>query len=55
MNEEIRFLSESVATGKLSRREFFGRAAAIGVGAAFANTMLAAAARAEGPGHGRRA
>jgi len=49
MVDEIRFLSERVAKGKLSRRDFLGRAAALGVGAVLANALLAEAARAEGP------
>ncbi|MCA0048299.1 ABC transporter substrate-binding protein [Mesorhizobium sp. B283B1A] len=49
MNDEIRYLSERVAKGKLSRREFLGRAAALGVSAVVANTLLAQAARAGGP------
>lgn len=49
MIDEMGFLSERVAKGKLSRREFLGRAAALGVSAAFANNLLATAARAEGP------
>ncbi|MDK1494657.1 ABC transporter substrate-binding protein [Sinorhizobium sp. 7-81] len=49
MNEEMLYLSEWVAKGKLSRRAFLGRAAALGVSAALANNFLAAAARAEGP------
>ncbi|MET3595061.1 peptide/nickel transport system substrate-binding protein [Mesorhizobium shonense] len=49
MSDEMRFLNEVIATGKLSRREFLGRAAAIGVSTAFANTLLASSALAEGP------
>ncbi|MER8608120.1 ABC transporter substrate-binding protein [Mesorhizobium sp. M1233] len=49
MVDEIRFLSERVAKGKLSRREFLGRAAALGVSGVLANSLLAEAARAEGP------
>ncbi|ESY29620.1 ABC transporter substrate-binding protein [Mesorhizobium sp. C386A] len=49
MTDELGFLSERVAKGKLSRREFLGRAAALGVSAAFANNLLATAAMAEGP------
>ncbi|MER9801831.1 ABC transporter substrate-binding protein [Mesorhizobium sp. M0142] len=49
MIDEMGFLSERVAKGKLSRREFLGRAAALGVSAAMANNLLATAARAEGP------
>ncbi|ESY28259.1 ABC transporter substrate-binding protein [Mesorhizobium sp. C386A] len=49
MTDELGFLSERVAKGKLSRREFLGRAAALGASAAFANNLLATAAMAEGP------
>ncbi|MES0214118.1 ABC transporter substrate-binding protein [Mesorhizobium sp. C280B] len=49
MVDEIRFLSERVAKGKLSRREFLGRAAVLGVSAVLANNLLAEAAWAEGP------
>ena len=49
MSNELEFLSRHVATGKLSRRDFLGRAAALGVTATFANSLLASAARAEGP------
>ncbi|MER9178414.1 ABC transporter substrate-binding protein [Mesorhizobium sp. M0955] len=49
MIDEMGFLSERVAKGKLSRREFLGRAAVLGVSAAFANNLLATAAMAEGP------
>ncbi|BCH05305.1 peptide ABC transporter substrate-binding protein (plasmid) [Mesorhizobium sp. 131-2-5] len=41
------FLSGRVAKGKLSRREFLGRAAVLGVSAAFANNLLVTAAMAE--------
>src|SRR5690606_8076295 len=49
MSDELAFLSRYVARGKLSRRDFLGRAAALGVSATFANSLLASAARAEGP------
>ncbi|RWC25558.1 MAG: twin-arginine translocation signal domain-containing protein [Mesorhizobium sp.] len=49
MIDEMGFLSELVAKAKLSRREFLGRAAVLGVSAAFANNLLASAAMAEGP------
>lgn len=49
MSQELEFLSRRVAVGKLSRRDFLGRAAALGVSAAFANTLLDSAARAQGP------
>ncbi|QPC85548.1 twin-arginine translocation signal domain-containing protein [Mesorhizobium sp. NBSH29] len=49
MSQELEFLSRHVAVGKLSRRDFLGRAAALGVSAAFANTLLGSAALAQGP------
>ena len=49
MSDELDFLSKRVASGKLSRRDFLGRAAALGVSAALANGFLSTAARAEGP------
>jgi len=49
MSNELEFLSRSVAKGKLSRRDFLGRAAALGASAAFANSLLSSAALAEGP------
>jgi peptide/nickel transport system substrate-binding protein len=49
MSSELEFLSRYVARGKLSRRDFLGRAAALGVSATFANGLLSSAARAEGP------
>lgn len=49
MIDEMGFLSEHVAKGKLSRREFLGRAAVLGASAAFANNLLATAARAAAP------
>jgi len=52
MSNELAFLSRAVAVGKLSRRDFLGRAAALGASAAFANTMLANAARAQAPQKG---
>lgn len=52
MSKELQFLSRRVAAGKLSRREFLGRAAALGVAATFAEGLLGAAARAAGPRKG---
>ena len=52
MSNELHYLSRRAVLGKLSRRDFLGRAAALGVTAAFANTLLASAARAEGPQKG---
>jgi peptide/nickel transport system substrate-binding protein len=49
MSNELEFLSRRVASGKLSRRDFLGRAAALGVTAPFANSLLSSAARAAGP------
>lgn len=49
MSKELEYLSRKVTKGLMSRREFMGRAAALGVTAAVASTMLANAARAAGP------
>ena len=49
MSNELEFLSRYVAAGRLNRRDFLGRAAALGVSATFANSLLATAARAQGP------
>lgn len=52
MSQEVDYLSRCVAAGRLSRREFLGRATALGVSATFANSFLASAARAQGPVRG---
>lgn len=52
MSQELDYLSRRVAAGGLSRREFLGRAAALGVSATFANSFLAGAALAEAPVRG---
>ena len=52
MSSEIDYLSARVVAGRLSRRDFLGRAAALGVSAAVANTLLAGAARAQSPVRG---
>ncbi|GLS34258.1 peptide/nickel transport system substrate-binding protein [Mesorhizobium albiziae] len=49
MSNELDYLSHHVASGRLSRRDFLGRAAALGVSATFANTLISGAARAQGP------
>jgi peptide/nickel transport system substrate-binding protein len=49
MSNELDFLSRRVAAGNMSRRDFLGRAAYLGVTATFANSLLASAARAQGP------
>ncbi|MER9707567.1 ABC transporter substrate-binding protein [Mesorhizobium sp. M0204] len=52
MSQELDYLSRSVAVGRLSRREFLVRATALGVSPIFANSLLATAARAQGPVRG---
>lgn len=47
MNDQLKHLTGEVAKGKMTRREFVGRAAALGVTAAVANSMLAESARAD--------
>ena len=54
MSSELNHLVKQAAAGRLSRREFVGRAGALGVSAAVAGTMLATAARAEAPVKGGR-
>ena len=49
MSNELEFLSRYVVAGRLNRRDFLGRAAALGVSATFANSLLAGAAQAQGP------
>ncbi|NOD98267.1 twin-arginine translocation signal domain-containing protein [Ruegeria sp. HKCCD6228] len=52
MNEQITHMAGQVTAGKMTRREFMGKAAALGVSAAVASTMFADAARAAGPKKG---
>ncbi|WP_157015667.1 ABC transporter substrate-binding protein [Mesorhizobium xinjiangense] len=52
MSKELEFLSRRVALGKMNRRDFLGRAAALGVTSTFASTLLGSAARAAGPQKG---
>ncbi|SMR83483.1 peptide/nickel transport system substrate-binding protein [Aliiroseovarius halocynthiae] len=52
MKNELEYLSKRVADRKLSRRDFMGRASALGVSAAAASTMLSSAALAAGPKKG---
>lgn len=52
MSDELEFLGRRVAAGKLNRRDFLGRAAALGVTATLANSVLSSAVRAEGPVRG---
>ncbi|MEZ5809956.1 MAG: ABC transporter substrate-binding protein [Rhizobiaceae bacterium] len=49
MTKELEYLSHRVAAGKLSRREFMGRAAALGIAAPAATSLLTSAAEAAGP------
>ncbi|MCY1125601.1 ABC transporter substrate-binding protein [Frigidibacter sp. RF13] len=52
MNDELRYLLARTAQGKHSRRDFLGRAGALGMTTAMAGSLLATAARAEGPKKG---
>lgn len=52
MNEQLKDMTAKVAKGLMTRREFVGRAAALGVTAAVANAMLAGTARAQEPKKG---
>tara|TARA_R110002049_G_scaffold23781_6_gene84733 strand:- start:121648 stop:123243 length:1596 start_codon:yes stop_codon:yes gene_type:complete len=49
MNDQLKSMTSAVTKGLMTRREFVGRAAALGVTAAVANSMLANTARAAGP------
>ncbi len=52
MNDYLKHLAQEAALGRMGRREFLGRAAALGVAALGANTLLATAAKAAGPQKG---
>ena len=52
MKDQLNYYAKRAALGLMSRREFVGRAMALGVSAAFANTLLATAVRAAGPQKG---
>lgn len=49
MSNELDYLSKRVAAGKMHRRAFMGRAAALGVSSAMATSLLTSAAHAAGP------
>lgn len=49
MNDQMKDLLSQAARGRMSRREFMGRASALGVSAALAGSMFAGAARAQTP------
>lgn len=48
MSNELKYLSQQVARQRLDRRSFLGRAGALGLSAAAANTMLSGAVMAQG-------
>ena len=50
MDDQLKYMTGQVAKGTMTRREFVGRAAALGVTAAVANTMLANSADAASHG-----
>ena len=52
MSSELNHLLSLASAGKMNRREFVGRAGALGVSAAMAGAMLSTAARAEEPKKG---
>jgi peptide/nickel transport system substrate-binding protein len=49
MSKELEFLIRRTAIGRMNRRDFIARAAALGVAAPFANVLLSEAAKAAGP------
>ncbi|TGG93982.1 ABC transporter substrate-binding protein [Natronospirillum operosum] len=49
MSRELNFLSQQVILGRLSRRDFLGRAAALGISIPVATSMLSSAALAASP------
>ncbi|WP_158966907.1 ABC transporter substrate-binding protein [Chachezhania sediminis] len=49
MTDQLHYLAARVAVGRMSRRAFFGRAAALGLTAAGANLLLSSAVQAAGP------
>ena len=49
MNDQLKFLTRQAASGLMTRREFVGRAGALGVTALAATTMLSSAVKAAGP------
>ncbi|MFY9210906.1 MAG: ABC transporter substrate-binding protein [Aestuariivita sp.] len=52
MSDQLNYLARRAALGLMSRREFVGRAMALGVTTVAANAMLATASRAAGPQKG---
>ena len=49
MDNQLDFMAGRVTAGKMDRREFIGKAGALGVSAVVASSMFADAARAAGP------
>lgn len=49
MNDQLDYMAGRVTAGKMTRREFMGKAAALGVASALASTMYADAVKAAGP------
>jgi len=49
MNDQLKYLTRRAASGLMTRREFVGRAGALGVSAVAATTMLSSAVKAAGP------
>ena len=52
MKDQLHYLARHAVTGKLSRRDFMAKAAALGFSAAAAGTLLTSEARAAGPQKG---
>ncbi len=52
MNDQLEYLKRRAGAGRISRREFMGRTAAMGISAAAASTMFASAVQAAGPTKG---
>src|SRR5690606_5893220 len=52
MSDELAYLGRRVVAGKMSRRDFLGRAAALGISAPFANMILSSTAGAQTPKKG---
>ena len=52
MDSYLKYLGREAALGRLSRREFMGRAAALGVAAPFAGSLLSSSVLAAGPQKG---
>src|SRR5690606_11482163 len=52
MSNELDYLCRMAVSGRLSRRDFLGRAGALGITASLANSLLTGAARAQGPQKG---